>query len=185
MHLETSRLCCALRQVDLAKRRWLGRIERIDPCYVRRGHGHPWPLGLPVAGGRPQTDDLPAMKIFDILWQIPLRYIRLEKKTVSKFPISLQLQCAKGIWKYAFVARSMHFSQRCTLLLALFDRNGVVNGNVCTVPLQWIVLELCDVAPNWIPRWRTSGPIRGPWHRAWPCPWGRLGQSRAPAGHWG
>jgi len=46
-----------------------------------RGHGHPWPLGLPVAGGRPQTDDLPgAMKIFDIALPIRLEKIHQMRK---------------------------------------------------------------------------------------------------------
>ena len=33
--------------------------------------------------------------------------------------------------------------------------------------------------------WHTSAPIHEQLCRAWSCPWGRLGQSRAPAGHWG
>ena len=58
--------------------------------------------------------------------------------------------------------------------------------NMCSQLQGWLATTLRWSKPGQVgSRWHTSAPIRGPWHHAWPCPSGRLGQSLAPEDHWG
>ena len=66
------------------------------------------------------------------------------------------------------------------------SQNGVQSflqrgARLASKPHQTSTIEL----PIEVLTWHTSAPIRGPWHHAWPCPSGRLGQSLAPKDHWG